>query len=438
MRARRRQAQRSRRSREDARHHTFFEMLGNFSFGDYFKEDAIKFAWDLLVNELKLAPDRLWFTVFEGDEEVSPDEDAEKCWEQVGAARTHPALWPQRQLLADGRHRPVRPVLGDLLLPGSDIPCDEERPARCRGLECSCDRYIEIWNNVFMEFDRQADGALQPSASAVHRHRHGPRADYRGPPGRPVELRHRPLHPAAVGDRRRRHTPLRGLDVAADVSMRVVADHMRAMTFLIADGVVPSNEWRGYVLRKIMRRAMRHGKQPGRHRALPASPGRRPGPRFRRGLSRVRTGREAIVQVIRSEEERFDAVLAGGLPRLEELLDEAASRRRTGVRPMRRSGWYDTFGIPRDFIEDMIEERKLALDREGFERAMEGAARQGAREEQVRHGRSRRDDAVADPDRSPAGTPDLVPGYEVTSIDTRIAELLNAQRQPGRTSAAGR
>ena len=144
---------------------------------------------------------------------------------------------------------------------GDHVPCPE--PA-CRGLECSCDRFIEVWNNVFMEFDRQADGNARAAAGPVDRHRHGARAHRRVDAGQAVELRHRPVHPPArtrlarmVG---RRH---RGTMDPADVSMRVIADHARAATFLIADGVVPSNEWRGYVLRKIMRRAMRHGHKLG-------------------------------------------------------------------------------------------------------------------------------------------------------------------------------
>ena len=212
---------------------------------------------------------------------------------------------------------------------------------------------------------------------------------------------------------------------ASDISMRVVADHTRAMTFLIADGVVPSNEWRGYVLRKIMRRAMRHGKrlginEPFLYRLVDVLVRD-----FGDAYPELKTGRDAVVRVIRSEEERFDAVLASGLPRLEEMLDEAASHGRvvSGEAAFRL---YDTYGIPRDFIEDMIEERKLQLDREGFDRAMEGQ-RDKARASS-KFGTATVGDTQWHTRTDLARTPDSFRGYDATSLDTRVVELLNAQR----------
>ena len=146
------------------RHHTFFEMLGNFSFGDYFKRDAIPFAWTLLTEEWKLPKDRLFATVFKGEAGIPRDAEAYDLWRKHPSRRPHRRAGRGRQLLADGRHRPVRPLLGDLLLPRrATCPAPRRRRAApCRGLECSCDRYVEIWNNVFMEFDRQPDGTLNP------------------------------------------------------------------------------------------------------------------------------------------------------------------------------------------------------------------------------------------------------------------------------------
>ena len=138
-------------------------MLGNFSFGDYFKRDAIPFAWKLLTDDGSCPPDRLFATVFKGEAGIPRDDEAFDIWRQFLPAERIGELGRRRQLLADGRHRPVRPVLGDLLLPRPELPCGEEAAGgACRGLECSCDRYIEIWNNVFMEFDRQPDGTLNP------------------------------------------------------------------------------------------------------------------------------------------------------------------------------------------------------------------------------------------------------------------------------------
>ena len=353
-------------------HHTFFEMLGNFSFGDYFKRDAILFAWTLLTDEWKLPPERLYATVFKGESGIPRDEEAHGIWktflpaEQIGELGTADNFWQMGDAGPCGRcseiyyHR------------GAGIPCQEESAGRpCRGIECGCDRYVEIWNNVFMEFDRQHDGALNPLpapsidtgmgleriTAVLQEHLSNYDTDL-----------FTPLL-AAIGERA--GVSHGGTMAPSDVSMRVVADHTRAMTFLIADGVMPSNEWRGYVLRKIMRRAMRHGKrlgvaEPFLH-ALVDTLARD----FGDAYPELRTQRDAVIRVIRSEEERFDAVLASGLPRLEEVLDRAAATDRV-VAGDAAFRLYDTYGLPRDFIEDMVEERTLTLDRDGFERAMQG------------------------------------------------------------------
>ena len=309
------------------RHHTFFEMLGNFSFGDYFKRDAIPFAWTLLTDEWKLPTGSAVRHRLPGRVRRAARRRGVRHLAQVPAGRAHRRARRGRQLLADGRHRPVRPLLGDLLLPRPELPCAEEAAGRtCRGLECSCDRYIEIWNNVFMEFDRQADGTLKPlPAPSIDTGMGLERvtAVLQGKLSNYDTDSSRRCWPRSASAPARRTA---GRWSRRDVSMRVVADHMRAMTFLIADGVVPSNEWRGYVLRKIMRRAMRHGKRLGISRAVPPLARRHGGATS--SATRIRSCAPAamsIVQVIRSEEERFDAVLTDGLPRLEEVLDSAAA-----------------------------------------------------------------------------------------------------------------
>ena len=239
---------------------------------------------------------------------------------------------------------------------------------------------------------------------------------------------------AAIGERAgTRHG---GTMAPADVSMRVVADHMRAMTFLIADGVVPSNELRGYVLRKIMRRAMRHGKrlglsQPFLHTLVDTLV-----THFGEAYPELQTNRQNVVQVIRSEEERFDAVLASGLPRLEEILDAAARGGRV-VAGSDAFRLYDTFGLPRDFIEDMIDERKLTLDPDGFDQAMKGQ-REKARAKSKFGAAAAGDAAVWQARPELASVRESFRGYDATSINTQIVDLLDCEPAVGRPALGRR
>jgi alanyl-tRNA synthetase len=401
------------------RHHTFFEMLGNFSFGDYFKREAIPFAWKLLTEEWKLQPDRLWATIFNGDAAVPRDDEAYGIWrkflpvERIGELGAADNFWQMGDTGPCGRCSEI------YYFRGSEVGCNEETAGGvCRGLECSCDRFVEIWNNVFMEFDRQANGKLNPlpapsidtgmGLERVTAVIQGHLSNYDTDLFTPL-LR-------AIGERA--GTTHRGTMEPSDVSMRVVADHMRAMTFLIADGVVPSNEMRGYVLRKIMRRAMRHGQRLGVHEPFLHTLVDVIVREFGEAYPELKAGRSAIVQVVRSEEERFDAVLTDGLPKLEDVLDKAAAGSKvvSGDVAFRL---YDTYGLPRDFIEDMIEDRKLSLDREGFERAMEGQ-REKARAGSKFKGGTRDDQAFAGFAGVPATT---FAGYDNTSVKTRVLAL---------------
>ena len=340
------------------RHHTFFEMLGNFSFGDYFKAGAIAFAWTLLTDVWKMPADRLVVSIFKGENGIPRDDEAYDIWRQLRAGRAHPRARRRRQLLADGRHRPVRPLLGDLL--------------RARHRHRSRDRDLEQrLHGVRAQRRRHADAA----AGAVDRHRHGPRAHHRGAPG----ARTRTTTPTcscrcsrAIGELA--GVTLRRAIAERDVSMRVVADHVRATTFLIADGVIPSNEWRGYVLRKIMRRAMRHGKHLGLDRAVPAPAGRRARSRDGRRLSGARArNREMIEKTILAEEHRFDAVLTDGLPRLEAEIAKAlatAGPRAAGRR--RRSGSTTRSASPTTSSRTPRPRTACASIAPAFDRAMEG------------------------------------------------------------------
>jgi alanyl-tRNA synthetase len=401
------------------RHHTFFEMLGNFSFGDYFKREAIPFAWTLLTEEWKLPADRLWATIFQGDAAVPRDDEAYDVWrkflpsERIGELGAADNFWQMGDTGPCGRCSEI------YYFRGSGIGCHEEASgAVCRGLECSCDRFVEIWNNVFMEFDRQGDGTLRPlpapsidtgiGLERVTAVIQGHLSNYDTDLFTPLL--------GAIGERA--GMTHGGTMEPSDISMRVVADHMRAMTFLIADGVVPSNEWRGYVLRKIMRRAMRHGKRLGVNEPFLHTLVDVLVRQYGDAYPELKAGHQAIVQVIRSEEERFDAVLTDGLPRLEEVLDKAAAGDKV-VAGDAAFRLYDTYGLPRDFIEDMVEDRKLSLDRGGFERAMEGQ-REKARAGSKFKGGVRDDQAFAGFANVPATT---FTGYDSTSVKTRVAAL---------------
>ncbi|MBI3263407.1 MAG: alanine--tRNA ligase [Acidobacteria bacterium] len=368
------------------RHHTFFEMLGNFSFGDYFKADAIPYAWSLLTGVWKLPAERLHATVFAGEGGIPRDEEAYTVWRQFVPADRIMELGLDENFWSMGDTGPCGRCSEIHFFRGDHLPCPV--PV-CRGVSCSCDRFVEVWNNVFMEFDRRQDGRLTPLpapsidtgmgleriTSVLQDKLSNYDTDLFTPIIRRIEeltpARYGPLHPGAPSS-------------APDVSVRVVADHLRAMTFLIADGAVPSNEWRGYVLRKIMRRAMRHGKhlgvtQPFLHQLVGVI-AREMGDAY----PEVRSHREAIQHTILAEEQRFDAVLSEGLPKLEAEIT-AASKVLAGDKAFRL---YDTFGLPLDFIEDIAASQGVAVDREGFEKAMETQRRQARTKSTFEAGRA--------------------------------------------------
>src|SRR5690349_17531733 len=413
------------------RHQTFFEMLGNFSFGDYFKQDAIPFAWTLLTEEWKLPKDRLFATIFKGESGIPRDDEAYDLWrkylpaDHIGELGSDDNFWQPGDTGPCGRSSEI------YFYRGAEISCLEEAGGRtCRGMECSCDRYIEIWNNVFMEFDRQQDGTLNPlpapsidtgmGLERVTAVLQGKLSNYDTDAFTPLL--------AAIGERA--GTTHQGTMSETDVSMRVVADHLRAMTFLIADGVVPSNEHRGYVLRKIMRRAMRHGKHLGMREPFLYTLVDTLVREYGEAYPELRSGRDAVMQVIRSEEDRFDAVLTGGLPRLEDALEKAALS--GGV----LSGdiafrLYDTHGLPIDFIEDTVLARGLKFDKEAFERAMEGQ-REKARAKSTFKGSAWQDTAwtASDALRQELDRvgDNVFRGYESTEVNTQVIAVFDANR----------
>jgi alanyl-tRNA synthetase len=420
------------------RHHTFFEMLGNFSFGDYFRRDAIPLAWELLTHEWGLPPERLFATIFRGEAGIPRDDEAWEVWRRFLPAGHISELGDPDNFWQMGDTGPCGRC-SEIYFFRPELPCTlEGTGGACRGIECDCGRYTEIWNNVFMEFDRQVDGALQPlpapsidtgmGLERVTAVLQGVLSNYDTDLFTPLL--------DAIG--RRAGTTHRGTMEPSDVSMRVVADHMRAMTFLIADGVVPSNEKRGYVLRKIMRRAMRHGKRLGAEAPVLHTLVGTVVQEFGAAYPELRSGRDAIVQVVRAEEERFDAVLTAGLPRLEDVLDRAAAADGI-VRGDVAFRLYDTYGLPEDFIEDMVEDRRLTLDRAGFERAMEGQ-REKARAGSTFKAGVREAVWQADEDvrvQLQAAGEHVFRGYDATTVNTQILALFDEAHRQVETLAAG-
>ena len=354
------------------RHHTFFEMLGNFSFGDYFKKDAIPFAWDLLTGVWKLDADRLFPSVFKGERGIPRDDESFAIWMRLVPPPRIKELGLADNFWSMGDTGPCGRCSEIYYFRGDDIPCDE--PA-CRGVECSCDRYVEIWNNVFMEFDRQADGTLNPlpalsvdtgmGLERVTSVIQGTLATY------DTDL-FTPILDAVGREAGRRYTAAPGPLDHPDVSMRVIADHLRAMTFIIADGVLPNNEGRGYVLRKIMRRAMRHGKKLGYTRPVLHAFVDVVIAEMGGAYPELGKNRDGIVRAVRAEEDRFDAVLTAGLPKLEELIDRTVASGGTVIDGDDVFRLYDSLGVPLDFAEDLAGQRGLTIDRSAYDAAMEG------------------------------------------------------------------
>ncbi|PNH89044.1 alanine--tRNA ligase [Vibrio diazotrophicus] len=353
-----------------ARHHTFFEMLGNFSFGDYFKEDAIKFAWEFLTEVLQLPKDRLLVTVYQTDDEAFdiwnkqvgiPAERIIRIGDKPGGkAYESDNFW---QMGDTGPCGPCTEIFydhGDHIWGGPPGSPEEDG-----------DRFIEIWNNVFMQFNRHADGTMEPlpkpsvdtgmgieRISAIMQNVH---SNYE------IDVFQTLIKAAAE---------VTGHDDLSNQSLRVVADHIRSCAFLIVDGVMPSNEGRGYVLRRIIRRAVRHGNKLGAQGSF-----------FYKLVSvladvmgtageELKKQQAVVEKVLRIEEENFSRTLDRGMAILNEALDNLEGNELDGETVFKL---YDTYGFPADLTNDVARERNFTIDEAGFEAAME-EQRQRARE----------------------------------------------------------
>ncbi|EHH2477224.1 alanine--tRNA ligase [Vibrio vulnificus] len=353
-----------------ARHHTFFEMLGNFSFGDYFKEDAIAFAWEFLTETLKLPKDRLLVTVYETDDE------AFDIWNQkVGV--------PADRIIRIGDKKGGKQYESDNFWTMGDTgpcgPCTEifydhgehiwgGRPG---SPEEDGDRFIEIWNNVFMQFNRHADGTMEPlpkpsvdtgmGIERISAIMQGVHSNYE------IDVFQKLIKATAE---------IVGCEDLSNQSLRVIADHIRSCSFLIADGVMPSNEGRGYVLRRIIRRAVRHGNKLGAqgvffHKLVGVL-----AEVMGSAADELKKQQAIVEKVLRIEEENFGRTLERGMVILNEALDALEGKELDGETVFKL---YDTYGFPADLTNDVARERDFTIDEAGFEKAME-EQRQRARE----------------------------------------------------------
>jgi len=351
------------------RHATFFEMLGNFSFGDYFKEEAIEWAWDLVLNGYRLPEDRLWVSIYHEDEE------AFKIWnEQIGV----PADRIKRMGKEDnfweiglGPCGPCSEIYYDM---GEEAGCDRED---C-GVGCDCDRYLEIWNLVFTQFSREASGelveleqknidtgaGLERLAMALQ----GVHSIYEIDMVKPV---YEYFYNLADKSRRDQEVPL-----------RVITEHSRGITFMIGDGVTPSNEGRGYVLRRLLRRAVRFGKLLGMEGNIITDAVPLIAETMGSTYPELKERQEYIRQITKLEEQRFQETLTQGMDILDDYIEDIRARNEKVLPGDLAFKLYDTYGFPLDLTAEILDEKGLAVDREGFDKnlkAQQARARAAAR-----------------------------------------------------------
>ena len=368
------------------RHHTFFEMLGNFSFGDYFKEQAVAYAMELLTSPdwYALPLEKLYFTVFGGAEvskgvTLGTDTEASEFWEKIGAPKDRifaiPGLKDNFWAMGDtGPCGPCSEIFYDM-----GVAASEHGHTDCQ-FPCECGRYVEIWNLVFMQFNRDATGTLNPlpkpsvdtgmGLERVTAVLENVISNYETDLFVPLIRRAAEL---CHVDLKKEESLEKGRGGAA--SLRVIADHARATTFLLNDGVVPSNEGRGYVLRKIIRRAIHHGRLLGQENPFLFQMVFAVRDEMKLAYPELLDSSDRISGIVKGEETQFSRTVEVGLKKLDEDMAsyiDAKAEHGVGIYPGANAfRLYDTFGLPRDFIEDVLRDKNLQLDSAGFDRAKE-------------------------------------------------------------------
>jgi len=345
-----------------SRHHTFFEMLGNFSFGDYFKRDAIRFGWELLTETYGLPKDKLWISVYEDDDE------AEKLWQdevdvpkerivRMGASEN---FWQMADTGPCG--------------PCSEIHIDQGEGAGCGkpdcALGCDCDRFLELWNLVFMQYNRDTGGNLNPLPSPSIDTGMGLERITAVLQGK-VNNFDSDLFAGIISAISAETGIAYGKSPETDISIRVIADHARASAFLLSDGLMPANEGRGYVLRRIIRRAARHARLLGTTKPLLSHVAGAVAQEMGSTYPELIDQRELAGKVLTVEEERFERTLEQGMKMMDDLLSEIKSSKLDTIPGGEAFKLYDTFGFPVDLVRDIANDTGLKLDEKGFNEAME-------------------------------------------------------------------
>ncbi|HHX51076.1 MAG TPA: alanine--tRNA ligase, partial [Clostridia bacterium] len=360
-----------------ARHHTFFEMLGNFSLGNYFKRDAIIYAWEFLTEVLGLPPEQLWVTIYRDDDE------ADQLWQELTPVPKERIvrLGEEDNFWAMGDTGPCGPCSEIIIDRGIEYSCSAPE---CAIGKCDCDRWLEIWNLVFMQFERDDEGILTPLphpsidtgmgleriTSVLQKVNSNYETDLLRPLIEEVER-------------------ITGKSYSSDEKgfpFRVIADHARACTFLIGDGVLPANEGRGYVLRRILRRAIRLGKMLGIEKPFLYGMVSLVVSIMEEAYSELKEQQSSIAKIIRMEEERFQETLNEGTKVANDIIRQIMKDKRDTISGQEAFLLYDTYGFPLDLTEDIAEENGLEVDKQGFEQAME---------EQRRRAREAREDVKA-------------------------------------------
>ena len=393
-----------------ARHLTFFEMLGNWSFGDYFKQESIEMGWELAIDGFGFDPEKVWASVFGGDEELGlgPDNEAIEIWKSVGMPEERIVQLPRSEnFWQAGPTGPCGPC--------SELYFDrgEQYGEPGDAVGGDTDRYLEFWNHVFMTYDLSADGELSPlpmqnidtgmgvermatllqGADSVFE------TDLLGP-----------LVKLAEELSGRRYDE----DQVTRRAMRIIADHSRGMTFLIAEGIVPSNEDRGYILRRIMRRAIQQGRVLGLESPWLGRFAERTIEMMGDTYPEIASARETIDQWVGDEEESFGRTLERGTELLEQLVAEAKQAGTSWIEAGEAFKLHDTYGFPYDLTKELLAEQGLSVDDQGFEELMDAAAQPGA------DGHSRRP-RLRGPPREGDRVRDLAPRRPISSATSGCA-----------------
>ncbi len=395
------------------RHHTFFEMLGNFSFGDYFKKEAIAYAWEFLRGVLNLDESRLWITVYKDDEEAAA------IWKKIGVREERIVpLGEKDNFWSMGDEGPCGPCSEIIFDLGDSVGC---RQPDCR-VGCDCDRYLEIWNLVFMEYERTKDGEMKrlphPSIdtgmgleriTSVIQGRIG---NYETDLFAPILAKIGDIAGTAYGN-----------DGKTDTAMRVIADHIRGATFIINDGVLPSKDGRGYVLRRIVRRALRYGKKIGIEKEFLHKLSATVVDMMEDVYPEIKSNHPYIVRVLHGEEERFVETLGVGMREYEEIAEAVKAKGETSIPGELAYKLYDTYGFPLDITREMAEEDGLAVDMAGFQDALREQKERSRTQSKIKGDKLDEGHvAVLKEDMK-----NVFVGYETLEVDGAITSILKDQ-----------